>query len=138
MAQRQPVALPPDGARLRHLLRPHLRPLGRILRPAAGTRRAHGAGQGLHRGRLHRRGAGLHRAQPSAPLLLLRALHHAPLAVGRARQGLAAFQGHADRAVRHPPKPRSARRDTLRARHDGESRLERRARPPQARRPRPR
>jgi hypothetical protein len=41
MAQRQSVALSPDGARLRRILRPHLGALGRVLRRAARGERAH-------------------------------------------------------------------------------------------------
>ena len=53
-----PLALPPGGPRLRRVLRPHLRALGRVLRCAAGAQRPHGSHAGLHRGRLHRPRAG--------------------------------------------------------------------------------
>ncbi len=100
MAQRQPVAVSPDGARLRRILRPHLRALGRILRCAAGGERPHDPHAGLHRRCLHGSRARLHRAEQGQAVPLLRAVHHAALAVGRAGGGLAALQGQADHAAR--------------------------------------
>ena len=85
MAQRQPVAVSPERPRLRRVLRLHLRPLGRVLRPAAGSQRQARARQGLHRRRPDRPRDGVHREEQGSAVLLLRAVQHAALADCRCR-----------------------------------------------------
>ena len=66
VAQRQPVSVPPQRPRLRRVLRLHLGPLGRVLRPAAGAQRQAQSRQGLHHRRPDRPRDGVHRAATAA------------------------------------------------------------------------
>ncbi len=108
VAQRQPVALSSQRPRLRRVLRLHLRPLGRVLRPAAGAQRQARARQGLHHRRPDRPRAGVHRAEQGPAVLLLPAVQHAALAVAGARPVLRA-SSRTRRSDAARPRPASRR-----------------------------
>ena len=101
MAQRLAVPVPPERPRLRRVLRLHLRPLGRVLRPAARPQRQGRHGQGLHHRRPDRprdRVPRDERGRGQAVLLLPRA-QHAALADAGAGPVLAAVrEGDAEAA----------------------------------------
>ncbi len=67
-------------------------------------------------------------------VLLLRPVHHAALALGRAGKGLAAVQGQADHPARDAGRAREPRRNPLRPGDDREPGRERRPRAGEARR----
>ena len=134
MAQWFAMALPSHGARLRHLLRPQLGPLGRILRRAARRRWQNGEDERLHRRRLHRQGPCLHRPKPRETLLLLRALHHPALALGGTGKRLGPLQGQTHHPNRHGRRPGNRRRNPLRPRHGRKPGCERRPHPDKTKR----
>ena len=95
MAQRHAVPLPSQRPRLRRILRLHLRPLGPVLRPAAGPQRQAGQGKGFITDDLTDHALEFIAAEQERPVLLLPALQHAALAHAGARPLLREVRRHA-------------------------------------------
>ncbi len=93
MAQRQPMAVSPQRAGVRRVLRVHLGSLGGVFRSPVGAQRRTGAWPGFRGGRFRLPGKRVHRGAAGQAVPVLRGVQHTTFPVGRPRGVLVAISG---------------------------------------------